>query len=110
MCIRDRIWENADHVSYLFPSGVAELAERRGLCLVEATTTERQSRPAQSGLTWLKRTIRGSHWRNVGFDSVNDGRQVSVTEGLLDRLRGRLSRRDQRFLGETFVYVVGRTT
>lgn len=33
-----RVWENVDHVTYLFPSGVAELASRSGFTLVEFGT------------------------------------------------------------------------
>ena len=35
------IWESADHIVYAFPSGIAELADRNGLLLVEAMTTSR---------------------------------------------------------------------
>ena len=103
------IWENADHVSYLFPSGVAELAERRGLRLVEAATIATRRAPA-TPLQQLKRTIRGSHWRNVGFDSTDDGNQASIAVDVLSRALARLTQGDDRFLGETFAYVVGRTT
>jgi SAM-dependent methyltransferase len=34
------IWENVDHVQYLFPAGMAELANRTGFTLLEARTTD----------------------------------------------------------------------
>lgn len=102
------VWENVDHVSYLFPSGIAELAERRGLVLREAmTTAERRGRPG-TVLQKLKRSIRGSHWRNVGYASAADGAQVAVDAGAIGRALRRVARPRPRFLGETFVYVIGR--
>jgi 2-polyprenyl-3-methyl-5-hydroxy-6-metoxy-1,4-benzoquinol methylase len=103
------VWENVDHVSYLFPSGIAELAERRGLVLAEAATVDERPRPGGTAVQKLKRTIRGSHWRNVGY-ATTDGRDdaVPVDAGPLGRVVRRLARPRPRFLGETFVYVVRR--
>ena len=102
------VWENVDHVSYLFPSGVAELAERRGLVLAEAATVDDPARADGSPLQRLKRSIRGSHWRNVGYATLDEGRQTTVDAGVAGRLLRRWARPRRRFLGETFVYVVER--
>ena len=103
---RGIIYENTDHVSYLFPSGIAELAERRGLELHEAMTTEPRRGPSASIVRRLKRTIKGSHWRAVGFGT--DGRQARVELHPLRRVIDRTLRRDTHFIGETAVYVIGR--
>lgn len=103
------VWENVDHVSYLFPSGVAELAERRGLVLAEAATVDERRRPGGTAVQHLKRTVRGSHWRNVGFATTDGGDEpVGVDAGPLGRGLRRLTRPRRRFVGETFVYVVRR--
>lgn len=102
------VWENVDHVSYLFPSGIAELAERRGLFLAEAATIDERSRAGGSPLQKLKRTIRGSQWRSVGFATVDGTGQTPVDAGPIGRSLGSLARPRRRFLGETFVYVVKR--
>ncbi|MEZ5245426.1 MAG: class I SAM-dependent methyltransferase [Acidimicrobiales bacterium] len=102
------VWENVDHVSYLFPSGIAELAERRGLRLAEAATVDEHTRPGGPRLQRLKRTIRGSHWRNVGFATTDDAAQTPVDSGPIGRTLRGLARPRRRFLGETFVYVVRR--
>jgi len=102
------VWENVDHVSYLFPSGIAELAERRGLVLAEAATVEDQGQPAAPLLQRLKRTIRGSHWRNVGFETGKRRGQTAVDAGPIGRTLRQFSQPTRRFLGETFVYVVKR--
>ncbi len=102
------VWENVDHVSYLFPSGIAELAARNGLMLLEAATTEpKRGRPG-STVQKIKRTIRGSHWRNVGFDSAHDGSPIPVEAGPFARLLRRYVMPQPHFIGETFIYVVGR--
>lgn len=102
------VWENVDHVSYLFPSGIAELAERNGLLLREAATTEpRRGRPG-TAMQKVKRTILGSHWCNVGFNSAGDGGPTPVDAGLAARVLRRLGHPKAQFLGETFIYVIGR--
>lgn len=102
------VWENVDHVSYLFPSGIAELAERRGLVLTEAATVDERTRPSSTPLQRVKRTIKGSHWRNVGFATTGSPDQTAVDAGPIGRALRRLARPPRRFLGETFVYVVTR--
>jgi glycosyltransferase involved in cell wall biosynthesis/2-polyprenyl-3-methyl-5-hydroxy-6-metoxy-1,4-benzoquinol methylase len=39
-------WESTDHVTYLFPSGIAELASRTGMTLMLCTTVDRRTSPA----------------------------------------------------------------
>jgi 2-polyprenyl-3-methyl-5-hydroxy-6-metoxy-1,4-benzoquinol methylase len=102
------VWENVDHVSYLFPSGIAELAERRGLVLTEAATVDERVRPGGSPVQKLKRSVRGSHWRNVGFATLDDTGQETVDAGPVGRWLRNRARPRRRFLGETFVYVVRR--
>ena len=102
---RGVIWENTDHVSYLFPAGVAELARRHGLVLREATTVVA---PEPAGLVRrAKQWVRASGWRLVGYDTTDRaGRQISLP---IARRRDRLAaRRGLRFIGETAIYVVGR--
>jgi 2-polyprenyl-3-methyl-5-hydroxy-6-metoxy-1,4-benzoquinol methylase len=102
------VWENVDHIMYAFPSGIAELAARRGLVLTEAATADEAPPVPPSLIRRVKRTIRGSHWRNVGYASAGTGSQVLVGGTILGRARRRLTRTPRRFLGETFVYVITR--
>lgn len=104
------IWENVDHILYAFPSGVAELAERHGLMLSEATTTDdrRAARSTVQCLKAVRRRIRGRRWINVGFTSIGDRKIARITfDRLGSALRGASWPR-RRFVGETFVYVVRR--
>jgi 2-polyprenyl-3-methyl-5-hydroxy-6-metoxy-1,4-benzoquinol methylase len=109
---RGIVWENADHVSYAFPSGIAELAERHGLELREATTVQQQApsvlvdRPGVS-LRRLKRRVTGSSWRTVGFTTTDVRRDRPPSSALRSWLVNLLAGGDHRLLGETFVYVVG---
>ena len=104
---RGVVWENTDHICYVFPSGVAELAERHGLRLAHASTID--PRPAR----WHRRAIRaakqrayGSQWFLVGWASTR-GRSVTRLESRSAALVRTLApRRHPRFTGETFVYVV----
>lgn len=103
---RGVVWENVDHISYAFPSGVAELAERHGLRLAEAFTVT-GARSARPGLRQLakagRRIVRGQQWKSIGFDTRHDLRQVSI---------GSPSPRRKVdaswFVGETFIYVIAR--
>lgn len=56
----------------------------------------------------LKRSVRGSHWRNVGFATLDDTGQETVDAGPAGRWLRNRARPRRRFLGETFVYVVRR--
>ncbi|MDW3219453.1 MAG: class I SAM-dependent methyltransferase [Acidimicrobiales bacterium] len=100
-------WENVDHIVYAFPSGIAELAERHGLVLAEAATTDTPA-SRDSLRRRLARTIKGSHWRTVGIDTNGPARQVAPDAGPLGRALRRLARPRHRFVGETFVYVIRR--
>lgn len=101
------VWENVDHIVYAFPSGIAELAERHGLVLAEAATTDTPT-PRVSLRRRLARTVRGSHWRTVGIGTNGSARQIAPDAGPLGRALRRLARPRRRFVGETFVYVIRR--
>ena len=65
------VWENVDHVQYLFPAGIAELANRTGFTLIEARTTDGSftrtfSRSARAGAVAVLQRLRGAH-RTEGF-------------------------------------------
>lgn len=108
---RGDVWENVDHILFAFPSGVAELAERHGLVLAEAATTSVvRSGPGnpREALRTVRRRARGRQWLSVGFATQGTPRVVRVAPGLLRQLVGSLPRRDRRFVGGTFVYVVRR--
>lgn len=112
----DRVWagqrgivyENVDHIAYAFPSGVAELAERHGLRLVEAMTTSTRRYRVRGLVKAAWRALRGTHRGSLGLRThqalAPQRRRSPITTALLDSLGGR----SRRFVGETFVYVVGR--
>jgi SAM-dependent methyltransferase len=103
------VWENVDHILYAFPSGIAELAERHGLVLAEAATTDDSVRLSpKDRLRAVKRWLRGRQWRNVGFATLGERRVRMVGYGLLGAFADGLWWPGRRFLGETFVYVVKR--
>lgn len=105
---RGIVWENVDHIAYVFPSGVAELAERRGLVLTEATTVADRDATDVTPVRWLKRTIKGSHWRNTGYD--REGTQQPVNPRPVAAAWRRFRGPRERFLGETFIYVIRHAT
>ncbi len=110
---RGAIWENVDHIMYAFPSGVAELAERHGLLLAEATTCNPPRPPAVGPVRWLKRSIRRSHYHRRGYATTVGGVRPVILDHLdwLDRLTDRFCRlasSRHRFNGETAIYVVTR--
>jgi SAM-dependent methyltransferase len=103
------VWENVDHILYAFPSGIAELAERHGLVLAEAATTNDSVRLSlKDRLRAVKRRIRGRQWRNVGYSTLGERRVRSVGFGMIGATAHGLWWPGRRFLGETFVYVVKR--
>lgn len=103
------VWENADHILYSFPSGMAELAERHGLVLAEAAVTSDRPRLGLIGqLRAVRRRVRGRHYVSVGYSTIGEPRVRRVAIGPLTRVLYRLSWPRRRFLGETFVYVVRR--
>jgi SAM-dependent methyltransferase len=104
------VWENVDHIVYAFPSGIAELAERHGLVLTEAATTD-DRRPAGSvtdRLRAVKRRLRGRQWRNVGYASLGQRGVRAVSFGPIGAALRAMRLPQRRFLGETFIYVVER--
>lgn len=108
---RGDVWENADHILFAFPSGVAELAERHGLVLTEAATTASvpsQPRSVKGALKAIRRKVLGRQWVNVGFSTQGSPRVVRISATPVRSLAGRRTSGPRRFVGETFVYVVGR--
>jgi len=103
------VWENVDHIVYAFPSGIAELCERHGLRLAEAAVTA-DHRPGGTlvpRLRTLLRLLRGQGWVAAGYATNGALRHVRADPPLLRRCRRWfLGRRP--FVGETFVYIVGR--
>ena len=57
------VWENADHLFYIFPSGIVEMAERTGFQLVEWCTVGWDDRWFQ-----LRRSM--THWRQALFNTT----------------------------------------
>lgn len=107
---RGVVWENADHVTYAFPSGVAELAERHGLVLSEALTIDnpRRERAPLELARQIRRRIRGTQWADAGYATLGGSRSLRVRPGA-PRARISAKRRpDAWFIGETFVYAVRR--
>ncbi len=103
------VWENVDHILYAFPSGIAELAERHGLVLAEAATTDDSVHLSpKDRLRALKRRLRGRHWRTVGFSTAGARRVQPVGFGMIGAIARGMRWPGRRFLGETFVYVVKR--
>lgn len=106
---RGDCWENVDHIMFAFPSGVAELAERHGLILSEATTTVMDSqtpRTPRQLAKMVRRRIRGTGWVRAAFATRGPEGVVRVSRRpTLEKTRGL---RPVTFVGETFVYVVTR--
>lgn len=97
---RNVVHENVDHVCYLFPSGIAELAERAGLQLAEVrTTTDRRTQVSVTRR--LKQWVNSSGWSPVGLTTT-----IPIQPTRLGR-SPRLHDSDQRQpLGETTIYVI----
>lgn len=99
------VWENADHIVYAFPSGMAELCERHGLRLAEAAVTADAAPGAGlERLRRLARFVRGTRWVTAGYATTDAPRPVRADHGYLRTPRRWFLRR-RPFLGETFVYV-----
>lgn len=108
---RGIVWENADHICYLFPSGVAELAERHGLVLTQAFTVDRRRVPWRvAPLRRCYRRLRGRQWLDVGWRSKGSLRPARLEPLLLRLVQTAPLLKRRQFLGETFVYVVSRDT
>ncbi len=112
---RGDIWENVDHVTYAFPSGIGEMAARHGLVLAEAMTTT-PKRPQRNGIVHsIKSSIRGTRWHRRGFATTAGAVRPVVLDrrDRLDRLRAHFAERTtahHNFVGETFIYVIKRDT
>ncbi|KRE43461.1 class I SAM-dependent methyltransferase [Knoellia sp. Soil729] len=107
---RGDCWENADHILFAFPSGIAELAERHGLVLAEATTTTPDSssvRTPRQLAKAVRRRVRGTGWVRVAF--ATQGPEGVVRVPRRPTLKPARGARPATFVGETFVYVVKRT-
>lgn len=101
------VWENADHVLYAFPGGMAELAERHGLLLAEAAVTdERQRLSALQRIKAVRRRLRGQQYAIVGYATRGEPKVRRVGYGRVQGMLHGLWWPGRRFLGETFVYVV----
>ncbi len=101
------VWENADHVSYLFPSGIAELADRHGFALewwctlqLPFTSSLRRSAKVQ-GAALLARARGRRPDPATGLRLPLRLQHLSPLDHLLSRWR-----RSQGRLGETAVYVL----
>ncbi|MFC7489221.1 MULTISPECIES: class I SAM-dependent methyltransferase [unclassified Knoellia] len=108
---RGDCWENVDHIMFAFPSGVAELAERHGLVLAEATTTTPSSpmpRRPRAIAKAVRRRLRGTGWVRAAF--ATRGPESVVRVSSQPTLRWTPGERAATFVGETFVYVVRRPT
>ena len=105
---RGDCWENADHILFAFPSGIAELAERHGLVLAEATTTtvEHQPRGPLEIARRVRRRLRGTGWVRVGYATRGTEQVVRVTSWPLRQPAS--GPRGAIFVGETSIYVVRR--
>lgn len=103
------VWENADHIVYAFPSGMAELAERHGLVLAEAAVTDDRPRPTfVEQLKAVRRRLRGRQYVAVGYATRGESRVRRVGYGRVGGVLHGLWWPGRRFLGGTFVYVVRR--
>ena len=106
---RGDCWENADHILFAFPSGIAELADRHGLVLAEAMTTRRAvaSRRPLDMARQLRRRLRGTDWWQMGY--ATRGAEVPVRIPGSRPLPAPRGPGGRVFVGETFVYVVRRS-
>lgn len=107
---RLHMWENADHATYLFPSGIAHMASRAGLRLSVTTTLTppaflgqlltslRVARPLGRVASWLGPLGRGPARRLTAL-----GRRSPIPLGVLLSLRSVWS---TGMVGETAVYVL----
>jgi 2-polyprenyl-3-methyl-5-hydroxy-6-metoxy-1,4-benzoquinol methylase len=101
------VWENVDHIVYAFPSGIAELAERHGLELAQAMTTQRARQTSWVGKAKAVRArLRGQQWTTVGFATLGQRRVQRVGYGPAGGLFHGLTWPGRQFTGETFVYVI----
>jgi 2-polyprenyl-3-methyl-5-hydroxy-6-metoxy-1,4-benzoquinol methylase len=99
-------WENVDHLFYVFPSGLVELASRSGLELDAATTTGTRS--------LRYRTLLLFGWMKARLRRITRGRDADASPRAFDLplieilSLFRLSRRSRTWLGENAIYIVKR--
>lgn len=93
------VWENVDHVAYLFPSGMAELAGRSGLVLRTATTVGID--PPWAALKASLRTWAAARLGHRPLPANYLSPLDAVTLGALSRRA-----RSGSQLGETSVYIL----
>lgn len=107
---RGQQWENADHVAYLFPSGIAQQAARAGLRLDVTTTTRMSSRRRQLAVSLglhrplgVAAALLGPFGRRLRrrADGLATTPRLSLTQ-LASLWRGWHT----DFIGETAVYVL----
>ena len=104
------VWENVDHVQYLFPAGIAELANRTGFTLLEARTTDGTftrtfSRSVKAGVVASLRRLGGAR-RTEGFgrfDLPTRLEYLSPVDAALARYRGATDA-----MAETSLYLLRR--
>ena len=104
------VLDNADHVLFAFPGGMAELADRPDLCSSEAATTVVTSkiRSLTHALKPVRRRCRGRQWMTVSLASLAERHVARVSYTQRGRLRRSMWWPRWRFLGETFFFVVRR--
>jgi len=103
------VWENADHILYAFPSGIAELCERHGLRLAEAAVTAASpARGIVNRFQGVLRYARGTGWVTAGYATRGAIHHVAVEPRVLGGRRPRWLLNRRPFVGETFVYVAVR--
>lgn len=104
---RGYVWENVDHITYAFPSGIAELSERHSLQLVEAFTDGGRVQLGGSlgVLRMVKRWIFGRGHRIVGFTSTQVIKKITIRRSVWQFIAG-IECRHRRFVGETSIYVI----
>jgi len=106
--LRD-VWENVDHVAFSFPSGIAELAERAGMRLVQAGTST--SVPLTAALARsVKDLLKGVVKKVVGVQRERASGRLGLPlpphwESPLDICAVRLLRGTLQ-LGESALYLV----
>lgn len=99
--LRKSVWESVDHVVYVFPSGIAEMADRTGFTLELATTLDPPS--AKQLLSTWQKSLRLSLVLSLRRRPMPLGRD-SHKASLLDVVIAMLRPMDQA--GETAVYLL----
>jgi hypothetical protein len=66
--------------------------------------------PLRDAARSVRARVRGRHWQSTGVTTVGTERAVKIEQPALVRGLRRLMQPKRRFVGETFIYVVGRPT